>query len=444
MSEGTGNAASGEDTPNVLVVFTDQQRPDTIGAYGSPLGITPNLDSAGADGTVFEQAITPQPVCTPARGCLQTGQYPTTTGVTNNGDQLPEVGHTLARTFAGAGYDTGYVGKWHLHDGPLGPVPADNRGGYDHWRAANVLEHTSHPYEGVVYDGAGEPVPFEGYRVDAMTDMMIDFVERDRDRDAPFFGFLSYLEPHHQNDMASYPAPEGYAYRHRNPWVPEDLRGRPGDWYEQLPGYYGICERIDECYGRLLDALAARGELEDTVVLFTSDHGSHFRTRNGEYKRSCHESSIRVPMVARGPGFEDGGRVEGLASLLDVAPTLVDAAGIDVPDAYEGRSALPAVRDGATDREDVFVQPISGEEIARTLRTDRWTYSAYAPDADGPQPDRYVERYLYDLDADPHQQVNLIGRNDYRDVADRLRERLAERIAAVEEPVDIERTGYVA
>jgi arylsulfatase A-like enzyme len=440
MSE-RASGGGGSDHPNVLVVFSDQQRWDTVGAHGSPLSITPNLDAAAEAGTAFDQAITPQPVCAPARACLQTGQYATTNGVTNNGGQLPEVEHTLARVFDRAGYDTGYVGKWHLHDGPLGPVPEGNRGGYDYWRVANVLEHTSHPYEGLVYDEDDDPVRFEEYRVDAMTDMMIDFLERDRD--APFFGMISYLEPHHQNDMETYTAPGGYAHRYRNPWAPEDLRGRPGDWHEELPDYYGICERIDECYGRLLDALRAQSELENTTVLYTSDHGSHFRTRNGEYKRSCHESSIHVPMIARGPGFEDGGHVEDPVSLLDVSPTLVDAAGLDVPDAYQGRSALPVV-EGEDGREDVFVQPISGEEIARTLRTDRWTYSVYAPDADSHEPDSYVERYLYDLAADPHQQVNLIGRNDHRDVADRLRERLLDRIAAVEGEVTIERTGDVA
>jgi arylsulfatase A-like enzyme len=441
---------SSADRPNVLVVFTDQQRWDTVGAYGSPLDITPNLDAAAEEGTVLEQAITSQPVCGPTRACLQTGQYATECGVFTNGCSLPDVDHLIARQFNEAGYETGYVGKWHLagDDDRLGPVDPADRGGYeDYWKAADVLEHTSHPYEGSVYDEDGEESYFDGYRVDALTDMAVEFIEGDRD--APFFCVLSHLEPHHQNDMNRYVAPEGYAYDHRNPWVPEDLEDRPGDWYEELPDYYGIVERIDETYGRLLDTLEAQGELENTVVLFVSDHGSHFRTRNAEYKRSCHESSVRVPAVLRGPGFEGGNRVEEPVSLVDLPATLLDAAGIDVPAAMSGESVAPLVAGETEDwKDEVFIQPISGEEVGRALRTDRWKYSVYAPDADAgetPQPDQYVERYLYDLHADPHEEVNLVGRDDYRAVADRLRERLRERVVAVEgEPVAIERAAYPA
>lgn len=446
MSDADAGAGA-DDRPNVLVVFSDQQRWDTVGAYGSPLDITPNLDAAAEEGTRLDQAITSQPVCGPTRSCLQTGQYATTTGVWRNGKQLPEADHNVAEVFNRAGYDTGYVGKWHLHDGPYGPIPEGNRGGYeDYWRAANALEHTSHPYEGHVYDENDDPVYFDGYRVDAMTDMAIDFLERDREN--PFFCFLSYLEPHHQNDMGRYVGPQGSAYRHRNPWVPEDLQDAPGDWYEELPDYYGCIERIDECYGRLLEALEAQGELENTVVLFVSDHGSHFRTRNGEYKRSCHESSVRVPAILRGPGFEGGEVVEDPVSLVDLAPTLVDAAGLDVPDAMEGESVRPLVEGRAHDwKDEVFVQ-ISEAEVGRALRTDRWKYSVYAPEKEGgsdPASDEYVERYLYDLHADPHEQENLIASAEYRGVAAELRERLRERVAAVEGvDVDVEPAEYRA
>lgn len=464
-------AATEPDRPNVVVFFTDQQRWDTVGVYDSPMDLTPALDAAAERGTVLEHAISSQPVCAPTRGSLQTGQYATTNGVLRNWDALPDHDHAIARVFGRSGYETGYVGKWHLANTGTDPVPEDRRTGYeDFWRVADALEHTSHPYEGVVYDGDGERIEFDGYRVDALTDMAIEFVRRERE--APFFLTLSHLEPHHQNDMETYVAPDGYANRHRDPWVPPDLRETPGDWYAELPDYYGICERLDECYGRLLDALDAEGILNETIVLFVSDHGCHFRTRNGEYKRSCHESSIRVPAVFRGPGFEDGGRIDGPVSLVDLPPTLIDAAGLAVPAAMEGESVLPlvdgsqsGVRSGDGDpgsesgdeigaaggrprRDDVFVQLISHAEVGRALRTDRWKYSVYAPEAnpdDDPQPDRYVERYLYDLRADPYEETNLVGRDDYRAVADELRDRLLERIEAVEdESVEIEATEYYA
>ena len=436
---GNGDTAADEaDHPNVLVYFTDQQRWDTVGAYGSPMDLTPNLDAAAESGTRFDQAISSQPVCGPTRACLQTGQYATTHGVITNGPTLPD-SPLVAERFADAGYETGYVGKWHLGGSRVDPVPDDERGGYDFWRVADALEHTSHPYEGLLYDEDGERVEFDGYRVDELTEMALKFVESASESDDPFFCTLSHLEPHHQNDMERYVAPEGYQWEYSDPWVPPDLRGEPGDWYRELPDYYGICRRLDECYGRVLDRLDDLGELENTIVLFVSDHGSHFRTRNGEYKRSCHESSVRVPMVARGPGFEGGNVVDEPVSLVDVAPTLLDAAGLEVPAAMEGTSTVPlADADPATRanwKDEVFVQ-ISEAECGRALRTDRWKYSVYDPEASGGDPgspdDEYVERYLYDLHADPNEQHNLIGRSNHADVAAELRERLEARIREVE------------
>jgi len=237
-----------DDRPNVVVFFTDQQRWDTVGAYGSPMDLTPNLDAAAEEGTLLANAISSQPVCAPTRGCLQTGQYATTHGVYRNWDTLPDAEHLIARVFDRAGYETGYTGKWHLANTGADPVPEGERGGYEYWRVADTLEYTSHPYEGILYDEHDDPVEFDGYRVDALTDMAIEFIERDRE--APFFFTLSHLDPHHQNDMNAYVAPDGYAHEHRNPWAPPDLRGQPGNWHEELPDYYGICERLDECYGR--------------------------------------------------------------------------------------------------------------------------------------------------------------------------------------------------
>jgi uncharacterized sulfatase len=437
------------DRPNVVVFLTDQQRWDTVGAYGSPMDLTPNLDAMADRGTLLEHAFSSNPVCGPQRATLQCGTRGTENGVFRNRGELPDVEHNVARVFERAGYRTGYVGKWHLAEEGTDPVPPEKQAGYQHWRAADVLEHTTHPDEGTIHDEDGNAIEWEDeYRVDYLTDRGIEFVEDAADGEDPFFLFLSQLEPHHQNDMETYVAPDGYAEEYANPWVPEDLAGRPGDWHEELPDYYGICRRIDECFGRLLAALEEADVREDTVVLFASDHGCHFRTRNEEYKRSCHESSIRVPAVLSGPGFDGGGRVREPVSLLDVPPTLVDAAGLDVPDAYQGDSVRPLVAGDADDwTDDVLVQ-VSETAVERTLRTERWKYSVYAPDRDGwedPDAEEYVERYLYDLRADPHEAVNLVGRPDHREMADELRERLLERLeAAGEGRPEIRRAEYHA
>jgi arylsulfatase A-like enzyme len=211
--------------------------------------------------------------------------------------------------FSRAGYDTGYVGKWHLANTTTA-VPEGSRGGYeDYWRVADALEHTSHPYEGVVWDENDDPVEFEGYRVDALTDMAVDFIERDRD--APFFLTLSQLEPHHQNDMETYVAPEGYDRKHRNPWMPPDLRGTPGDWHEELPDYYGICERLDECYGRLLDALEREGILKETSSC--SSPTTAATSAPGTASTSARVTSRRCacPRSSGGPGSKTGGVSRG-------------------------------------------------------------------------------------------------------------------------------------
>ena len=163
-----------------------------------------------------------QPVCGPARSCLQTGLYATTTGCYRNGIPLPADSQTLAHYFAAAGYDTGYIGKWHLHErGTTGPVPAADRFGYQHWLASNVLEFTSDAYSTVLYDNDDQPVRLPGYRVDAVTDAAIRYVDAHQDR--PFFLFVSYIEPHHQNHLDDYPPPEGYRETYTGGWTPPDL-----------------------------------------------------------------------------------------------------------------------------------------------------------------------------------------------------------------------------
>lgn len=421
------------DRPNVIVFFTDQQRWDTTGLHGNPLNLTPNLDRMARRGTHFARAFTPQPVCGPARSCFQTGRYATQTGCFKNGIPLPRDARTLAHSFNDAGYRTGYIGKWHLATGRAA-VPVEERGGYEYWLGANALEFTSDAYDCVVYDDDNQRVKLPGYRVDALTDAAIRFVD-DR-KDEPFFLFLSFLEPHHQNHRDDYPAPEGYAARYTDRWTPPDLQALVGTAPQQLPGYCGMVKRLDEALGRMLDALESLGLDDRTVVLFTSDHGCHFKTRNAEYKRSCHDSSIRIPAAACGPGFDGGGRVDALVSLLDFPPTLLDAAGIVVPPAMQGRSAVPLLHgERAGWPEDMFVQ-ISESQVGRCVRTRRWKYSVTAPGRSGseyPNAETYEEDFLYDLLADPWELTNLIGFESHREVAGVMHERLARRMVAAGE-----------
>jgi arylsulfatase A-like enzyme len=418
---------------NVVVFFTDQQRWDTSGLHGNPLELMPNYDRMARDGTHVFNSFTCQPVCGPSRACLQTGMYATATGCYRNGIALPSDAKTLAHHFRAAGYHTGYIGKWHLADG-IKPVPKSKRGGYEYWLAANVLEAVSYPYDTVVFDNDGNSVKLPGYRVDALTDAAIRYLVTHKDH--PFFLFISYLEPHQQNQLDDYPPPDGYRERYTGKWVPPDLAALGGSAQQHLGGYYGMVKRLDEALGRLLDALKSLGLDGNTIVLFTSDHGCHFKTRNNEYKRSCHESSIRVPTALQGPGFDGGHRIQELVSIIDLMPTLLDAAGLTVPDGLPGRSILPLIH-GEQERwpAEVFIQ-ISETQVGRAIRTHRWKYGVVAPDKDGwddSAADHFVETYLYDLQADPYELTNLIGFESHQKLVAALRERLIKHIVAAEE-----------
>lgn len=433
--------------PNIIVFFSDQQRWDTIGAYGQPLPVTPNLDRMAEEGVIFQNTFSCQPVCGPARAAIQTGRYPTEVNCPTNNCLLPLDAITLPKILGDAGYETAYIGKWHLascgpRNGPdsfrTRPVPMERRGGYrDFWLASDTLEFTSHSYDGHMFDtdNGKRDFPEGRFRADAQTDWVIEYLES-RSQEKPLFLFISYIEPHHQNDHGCYEGPAGSKERWKDFVVPGDLEGTQGNWRENYPDYLGCCHSLDENVGRLRATLDKLGMSDDTVLLYTSDHGSHFCTRNGEYKRSCHDASIHIPMIACGPGFPAGESVDAISSLIDLPTTVLRAGGVEAPAEMRGRALQDAVGDVPEDwPEDAFLQ-ISEDHCGRALRTHRWTYEIVDPDADrkGLHGSRFVESVLYDNDADPHQKNNLVSDPDYADVRAKLRERIVDRMRSVGEP----------
>jgi arylsulfatase A-like enzyme len=428
--------------PNILVFFTDQQRWDTCGCYGQALPVTPNLDRMAAEGVRFEYAFTCQPVCGPARSCLQTGKWATEVGCFRNDIALPTEERTIAHSFCEPGYEVGYIGKWHLastgeqRNFRMRAVPPERRGGYkDYWIASDVLEFTSHGYDGYMFDADGNRRDWKGYRVDGVTDFVLEYL-RTRDGRRPFFLFLSYIEPHHQNDHKCYEGPIGSKERWKDYDVPGDLVGTQGDWRENFPDYLGCCASLDHNLGRVREELARLGLADNTLILYTSDHGSHFCTRNSEYKRSCHDGCLRIPMVACGPGFTGGRVVEDLVSLIDVPPTLLAAGGIETPSTMRGRP-LQGLANGSAAGwpQEVFAQ-ISESQVGRCIRTRKWKYSASAPEKRGwrdMDSDTYVEEFLYDLEADPHERNNLVSDPSLADVREELARTLKRRMVEAAE-----------
>lgn len=418
--------------PNIIFYFSDQQRADTAGCYGQKLPVTPNLDSVAKEGTLFENAFTCQPVCGPMRACLQSGVYATQIGCYRNDIALPTDTKGIAHYLKEAGYDTAYIGKWHLasdseHRLATKATPKERRGGYDYWRAADVLEFTSHGYNGYVFDENGNKLDFKGYRADRINDYAIEYVKKPHDK--PFFMFVSHLEPHHQNDHLRFESPKGLKNSFKDYDVPGDLKGTLGDWRLQMPSYLACCNRVDYNFGKLIQTLKDEGIYDNTVIIYTSDHGCHFRTRNAEYKRSCHEASIKVPLVITGGGFTGGGKVSDLVSLIDLPATVLDIAGAEIPEHFMGKSL--ADKKG---HESVFIQ-ISESQIGRAVRTDRWKYSVSAKNRDSAFADSYTEDCLYDLQNDPYEKNNLISDPSLAQTRKELREILLEYMKKAGEPV---------
>ncbi len=420
---------------NVIVFLTDEQRHDVMGKYGNPVGLTPNFDAFAEEGTLCRQAFSPQPICTPARACLQTGSYATRNGCYLLGIPLcnrPNV--SLADHFNAAGYRTGYIGKWHLADQDI--VPEDQRGGYRDWLGSNLLEYSADAYDLVMYDGEGRPARIPGYRVDGVTDCAIRYI--DQNKDEPFFLFISLLEPHCQNHSFSYSAPKDTENMYQGKWMPPDLAALGGTSARHMAGYMAVVKRIDEAFGRVMDALRSLKLYDDTIVLFTTDHAEHFNTRNSANKMSPHESSIRIPMAFHGGCFSTGRVINQLVSLIDVAPTLLEAAGLPVPEGMDGRSLVPLLtHPEAPWPQEVLVQ-ISQTQVGRALRTHKWKYCVQAPDKDpfkDMRSDSYVETELYDMEYDPYELQNLMHFSRFDNVKAELRERLRAKIAESGEPM---------
>ncbi|WP_246067504.1 sulfatase-like hydrolase/transferase [Paenibacillus koleovorans] len=421
------------------MIMTDQQRWDTAGVYGNPLNLTPNFDYMAHYGTLLEHAFSCQPVCGPARACLQTGLYASTTGYIGNNAPFPQGTKTLAHYFRDAGYYTGLIGKWHVSDQEI--VTEPQRGGYQYWLCHNKLSGKDcTPYKTMVYNTDHEPVHLPGYRADAIMDAALSFISQRRTEEQPFFLNINFIEPHQQTETDEYAPPDIYRTCYTGAWTPPDLASLGGNAHQNLGPYYGCVKRIDECLGRLLDVFKSLDMTDNSILVFTSDHGNHFYTRNYGCKRSLHDSSIRIPMALIGPGFNRRGKIREPITLLDVAPTLLDAANIPVPVELQGRSFLPLVRHEEIPwPEEAFIQ-ISQTELGRAIRTEKWKYGVVASDKDpwlDPSSDTYEEVYLYNLISDPYELHNLAGYPSHAEISNSLRQRLIERMVEAGESAPV-------
>lgn len=425
---------------NIIFYFSDQQRWDTVNEE-----LTPNLMKLADEGVLFENSFTCQPVCGPARSCLQSGVYPTETGCYTNAIALPRDITPLAEYFNNAGYQTAYIGKWHLGSDKFPGVgvhcestaiPRDRQGKYQYWRAADCLEFTSHGYDGYIFDESGNKIDFKGYRADRINDFALEYLEKKRDPNKPFFMFVSQLEPHQQNDRNCFEGYKETIEKYRDYPLPDDLTFLKGNYKEMYPDYISAINRLDYNVGRLVEKLKELGIYDDTIIIYTSDHGCHFKTRNLEYKRSCHESSTHTPLIIKGGGFDGGKRDDRLVSLIDMPPTMLSMAGIDIPDYYKGVD----LTDNSLERRKCVFMQISESQCGRAVRTDRFKYSVRDIKPSGylhMNSRVYFEDYLYDLKKDPNEKVNLIKNPKYAHVRQELKYLLIEEMQKAGEEIPV-------
>lgn len=449
--------------PNIIFYFVDQQRADTCGCYGQPLEVTPVLDQLAEEGVVFENAFTPQPVCGPCRAIFQTGKYATELGCQKNDKMLPDDVKTIADYFEEAGYETAYVGKWHLAsdeskgiDNKVKPVPSEFRGGYKgFWRVADVLEFTSHGYDGYVFDENNNKLEFKGYRADCITDFALEFFER-RNKEKPFFLTISHIEPHHQNDHGHYEGPIGCREEFADFVLPGDLEALEGNAKEEYPDYLGQIHSLDKNLGRLIETLKETGIYDNTIIVYASDHGSHFKTRNhdnhlmgyDDYKRTCHDAALHVPLIISGGKFRGNRRIHEVVSTESLPKTILAMAGIDVVDNMIGENLECIVSGESSERENAAYAQISESRYGRCIRTEKYTYAVYSPDYDGDycgQVTKYADDFLYDNEKDPYQLNNVVYDSAYSDIKMNLRSKLVSWIQKSEgiTPVIYDENGFL-
>jgi len=382
--------------PNLLFVFSDQQRAQDAGFMGNAQVMTPNLDRLAEEGVVFTHAVSTCPVCTPYRAALLTGKYPLSNGMVLNDVRLPITERTIAHCLRDAGYRTGYVGKWHLdgrHRGGFTPPGPRRQGFDDFWAVANCTHDYMHSYY-----WRDEPVPvwIEGYDADHFTDLSVGFI-RDNAGQQPWSLFLSWGPPHDPCRLM----PEDYLI-----YDPDALELRPNATATdraELAGYWSHITALDRCFGRLMAALEESGQAEDTIVVFTSDHGDMLGSQGLQRKQKPWDESIMVPFVLRYPrAVPAGKRTDALLNAPDLMPTLLSLAGSPVPDGVEGLDLSAAARSEPFEAPSSafignpcpFIEPIPEW---RGVRTNRYTY---VRTPSGPW-------LLYDNLEDPYQLANL-------------------------------------
>lgn len=452
------SAAADAPRPNILVVLTDDHRHDAMGFLGHPWLETPQMDRLAREGVHFPNAFVTTSLCSPSRASILTGLYMHRHGVADNYHAIPDGLEFFPQLLQKAGYETAFIGKWHMGGDRDDPQP-----GFDHWvsfKGQGV--YVTDPSQSKV---KGRPVPLSsadgynvngtrraqtGYITDELTEFSLDWLKGRAGSEKPWMLFLSHKAVHSdflpanrhafryedqpfEQPKSWFELPE--RFRDVPMWVRNQRNSRHGVEFAyntanfDIPTFYRrYCETllaVDESLGRVMGEISAQGELDNTVILYLGDNGFLFGEHGLIDKRCAYEESMRIPMLMRAPMFGDGGRkVEQMVANIDVAPTLLEAAGVAVPAGLDGRSFLPLVRGETVPwREELLYEYYWEHNYPQTptmhaLRGERFKYVRYYGIWDTDE--------LYDLQADPGETTNLFHDPAHRATVDAMDARLFE------------------
>jgi N-acetylglucosamine-6-sulfatase len=423
---------------NVVFVLTDDHRYDALG-FLHPFLETPHLDALAREGVHFKNAFVTTSLCSPSRASILTGLYAHRHHVVDNNHPVPSGTVFFPQYLQAAGYETAFVGKWHMgHEGD------DPQPGFDRWVSFRGQGTYLPSRNGLNVDG--KRVPQKGYITDELTDYAIEWLEGRTD-ERPFFLYLSHKAVHadfvpaerHQGrykdqeitppvTMAP-PAPgdhwPAWTQNQRNSWHGVDFPYHSRlDVWEYYRRYLETLLGVDDSVGRVVEFLRQKGWLDNTLVLYMGDNGFAFGEHGLIDKRQAYEESMRVPMLGRMPGTPGGTIVEKVVANIDVAPTVLEAAGLRPPDGLDGRSMLPLLQDpGAPWRSELLYEYFWERNFPQTptvhaLRGDRYKYIRYHGIWDVDE--------LYDLKEDPHETRNLIASAEHREIVADMNRRLFE------------------
>jgi len=453
--------------PNILFVFADQLRSMELACYGGTQVRTPMTDRLAQEGVLFTHAYSTYPVCSPFRAMLMSGNFPMKNGMVMNDHFLRNPTPTFAEVCRNAGYRTGYIGKWHIDGhGRQAYIPPERRCGFEYWR---TLECT-HQYMNskYYYQDEKEPRTWAGYDAIAQTDEACTFIKQNSGKMAPFCLFLSWGPPHDP-----YEAPEKYMQR----FDPDTVRLRDNvndfafaetmraecdtalppqftktrrtfsaklmdrsnkdirQWYR---GYYAAIEALDDCLGRLYQTLETQGILDDTIIVFTSDHGDNLGSHRQYGKQLPLEESISIPFIVRYPRkIHAGVKTDALLAPVDMMPTLLSLADVSCP-VVDGKDVSGAARGRDAHVQDaVLIMRMiwlgtnwitNGSGPWRGVRTQRYTYARKA--------DTGKPWLLFDNQQDPQQLKNLVADPAYAELVKTLDVRTNELLKAAGDPED--------